>query len=179
MTFNEFEKAMKKDNLDSAKLQEYVVEALMKRSLKIATAESCTGGLISEKITQVSGASKVFDCGVCSYANEIKTKLLHVKRETLIKYGAVSKQTAEQMARGVRILAGADVGISTTGIAGPTGGTDKKPVGLVYVGVSTQNLTFAIECRFCDDGTMRDREEIRELSAKTALYYALWAVNRI
>ena len=132
---------LRKNNLNADTLQENVVETLMRKKLKVATAESCTGGLISERITRVSGSSEVFDCGICSYANEIKHKILGVSEETLSVLGAVSAETAIQMAEGVKKLSGADIGISTTGIAGPTGGTPEKPVGLVYCGVCTKNKT--------------------------------------
>lgn len=121
---------LRKNNLNADTLQENIVHMLMKKKLKVATAESCTGGLISERITRVSGSSEVFDCGICSYANEIKHKVLGVSEETLNVLGAVSAETAIQMAEGVKKLSGADIGISTTGIAGPTGGTPEKPVGL-------------------------------------------------
>lgn len=111
-------------------------ELLIKRRLALAVAESCTGGLISHRITNVSGSSGYFLGGVTAYANEVKIKLLGVSLETLEKNGAVSAETVLQMARGVRLALGADVGISTSGIAGPTGGTPEKPVGTVWIGFS-------------------------------------------
>ena len=114
---------LRKNNLNADTLQENVVQTLAKKGLKVATAESCTGGLVSERITRVSGSSEVFDCGICSYSNEIKHKVLGVNEETLSVLGAVSAETAIQMAEGVKKLSNADIGISTTGIAGPTGGT--------------------------------------------------------
>ena len=132
---------LRKHNLNADTLQENVVQKLKEKNMKAATAESCTGGLISQRITQVSGASQVFDCGVCSYSNDIKHKVLGVSNETLSVLGAVSSETAMQMAEGVKKLSGADIGISTTGVAGPTGGTPEKPVGLVYVGVCTTQET--------------------------------------
>lgn len=135
---------------------------------KIAVAESCTGGIISAKITDVPGASAIFDCGVCSYANGIKQKLLGVREKTLLTRGAVSAQTALQMADGVRKLADADIGVSVTGIAGPDGGTDKKPVGLVYIAVSTELGCFAVRCLFSGS-----RAQIREHAAHAALYLAI------
>lgn len=115
-------------------LEGVAVKLLKENGLKLATAESCTGGMLSQRITSQSGASEVFDCGVCSYANEIKHKILGVKNETLAEFGAVSPQVAAQMAQGVALLANADMGIGITGIAGPGGGTPQKPVGLIYVG---------------------------------------------
>ncbi len=105
--------------------------------MTLGVAESCTGGLISKRITDVSGSSEVFGYGVVTYANEAKIKLLGVKKDTLESFGAVSPQTAEEMADGVLRLSGADVGIAVTGIAGPGGGTPEKPVGLVYVGIAS------------------------------------------
>ncbi|NLJ15917.1 MAG: CinA family protein [Clostridiales bacterium] len=114
-------------------LANQVVNLLIKENKKIATAESCTGGIISSLITSVSGSSQVFDIGLCTYANSAKEKLIGVSSSTLEKYGAVSSQTAFEMAKGVMTLAEADFGISVTGIAGPTGGTKQKPVGTVFL----------------------------------------------
>lgn len=108
----------------------------MKNKLTLATAESCTGGLISHLITNVSGSSDYFLGGIVSYSNESKINLLNVKKETIEKYGAVSKQTASEMALNVSKKFGSGIGISTTGIAGPSSGTVEKPVGLVYIGLS-------------------------------------------
>lgn len=118
-------------------LAEKLVYQLSQEGLHLAAAESCTGGMAAEYITAVSGASEVFECGIVSYANWIKEKELNVSSETLKKYGAVSSQTAVEMADGIRIKASADIGIATTGIAGPTGATAEKPVGTVYIAVST------------------------------------------
>ena len=112
-----------------------VVKLLVKNKLKISTAESCTGGLISAAITAVSGSSDVFDEGICTYANTAKMKYLNVPVQTLEKYGAVSEQTALAMAKGMAEQSGSDIALSVTGIAGPTGGTSEKPVGTVYVGI--------------------------------------------
>lgn len=165
---------IRKNNLNSDTLQEKVVEKLLEKKLKVATAESCTGGLVSERITRVSGASEVFDCGVCSYANEIKQKLLGVSEETLAVLGAVSAETAVQMAEGVRKLSGADIGISTTGIAGPTGGTPEKPVGLVYVGVCTKSETYPLRLNL-GGGINRtnSRDYIRKLTSDAVLFTIL------
>ena len=113
-----------------------LVEILKERGLTISTAESCTGGLVAKTFTDVSGVSSVFWGGVVSYDNSVKENVLGVKRETLDSYGAVSYQTAKEMAQGVRDLCKTDIGISTTGIAGPTGGTPEKPVGTVYIGIA-------------------------------------------
>ncbi|MBE6898542.1 MAG: competence/damage-inducible protein A, partial [Ruminococcaceae bacterium] len=121
--------------IDIGDLQTAAVTRLKEKGLHVATAESCTGGYVSKRITEVDGASSVFDCGVCSYSNDIKEKVLGVSHDTLVAYGAVSEQTAREMAAGVRRLSGAEIGVSTTGIAGPGGGSPEKPVGLVYVAV--------------------------------------------
>jgi len=115
--------------------EEAIVKILNEKNMHIATAESCTGGLVAKKITDISGSSGMYELGVVSYANRIKHKILNVEENTLATVGAVSKETCEQMAKGVCLLADADIGISTTGIAGPTGGTPTKPVGLVYIGI--------------------------------------------
>ena len=122
-----------------------LVNLLKQNHWKVATAESLTGGLVSKKITEISGASQVFECGVCSYSNRIKHEVLGVSAEILETYTEYSPQTAVAMAEGIRKLSGADIGISTTGIAGPGGGTDEKPVGLVYIGISTPKHSFAKE----------------------------------
>lgn len=114
-----------------------VAEELKKHNLHVATAESCTGGLLAHTLTNISGSSEYFGTGVVTYSNKAKVDLLGVSEETLKEYGAVSEQTAREMAVGIRKRSGADIGISTTGIAGPTGGTKEKPVGLVYIGIST------------------------------------------
>ncbi len=126
---------------DDCTLEEAVVKALEKKGLTAAAAESCTGGLIAGRIIDFPGASKVFIDGVVSYSNESKIKRLGVKSETLNKYGAVSEQTAKEMAEGVKKALSADVGISSTGVAGPDGGTKEKPVGLVYIAVSFNGNT--------------------------------------
>lgn len=162
---------LKAENITPENLPRCLIESLKESGKKIASAESCTGGLISQMITSVSGASQVFDCGVCTYSNEMKMKIINVKRATLESEGAVSESTACQMAQGVRLLADADIGISTTGIAGPDGGTDVKPVGLVYIGCSTEERTFCIKAEFCAD-TPKSRQQVRTLAAATALLQA-------
>ncbi len=145
-------------------IQETVVELLIKHGMKLATAESCTGGLIAQKITSVAGASECFDCGVVTYSNEQKQKLLGVSIDTLEKFGAVSQQTALEMCMGVQALSGADFGISVTGIAGPGGGTPEKPVGTVWIGICGDNLCKAE--KFLFEG---NRQQVRESTAQTAL----------
>ena len=112
-----------------------LVEYLKNKKLTIATAESCTGGLIAKLITDIPGSSQVFIGGVVSYSNEMKMKWLAVKEETLLKYGAVSEQTVIEMLYGIRNETGANFAIAVSGIAGPGGGTEEKPVGTVYLGI--------------------------------------------
>ena len=116
-------------------MESVVAQMLIEKKLTVSTAESCTGGLLAGTLINYPGISEVFLEGVVTYSNEAKMKRLGVKKETLEKFGAVSSQTAEEMASGIAREAGTNVGISTTGIAGPDGGTDEKPVGLVYVGL--------------------------------------------
>jgi nicotinamide-nucleotide amidase len=121
--------------VDVGSMQAAVVKLLREKRLTVALAESCTGGKVAAAITDIPGASDVFGYGVCTYANEAKQKLLGVNPETLAVHGAVSAETAREMAAGVRKLSGADIGISVTGIAGPDGGSEEKPVGLVWFGI--------------------------------------------
>lgn len=162
--------------VDVDNLQTAVVRALSEKGLKLATAESCTGGYISKRITDVAGSSQVFDCGVTSYANEIKEKILGVRHETLQTYGAVSPQTAREMADGVRRISGADLAVSTTGIAGPGGGSAEKPVGLVYVGISSEWHKDVIELKL-GRGYTDERDLIRYVAASHALSQVLKAVR--
>lgn len=168
MTFEEFKNELEENNIKIQSLPQMLVKTLGEKKLKIATAESCTGGLISKMITDVSGASEVFDCGVCSYANEIKAKVLGVREEDLREFGAVSKEVAMQMAQGVRELSGADIGISTTGIAGPTGGSEEKPVGTVFIGVSTVAKNYYLLANLMTKNATRDN--IRQSAAFLAIY---------
>lgn len=116
---------------------EKLVALLRAQGLTCATAESCTGGGVGSAITAVPGSSAVFAGGVISYANDVKARVLGVRRETLASVGAVSAEVAEQMAAGVRALLKTDLAVSLTGIAGPDGGSDEKPVGLVWFGLAT------------------------------------------
>lgn len=116
-------------------IEDLIFQELTKRNYKVSTAESCTGGLLSGTILNVSGASQIYDMGFVTYSNEAKQSLVNVSKETLIKYGAVSEQVAIEMARGVALKSKANIGLSTSGIAGPTGGTITKPVGMVCFGI--------------------------------------------
>ena len=124
-------------------LEEQVVEVLAKRGWTVTTAESCTGGLIAGTLVNVSGASEVLNEGYVTYSNEAKHRLLGVQIQTLEQYGAVSDQTAREMAEGAAKAAGADVAFASTGIAGPGGGTPEKPVGTVWIGVATPRKSYA------------------------------------
>ncbi|MCM1335207.1 MAG: CinA family protein [Bacteroides sp.] len=154
-----------------------VVQYLRAKGQTLATAESCTGGLVSGAVTAVPGASEVFGYGACTYANEAKVKLLSVKPTTLAAHGAVSEETAVEMAEGIRALSGADYGVSTTGIAGPGGGTDKKPVGTVWIGISSERRAFAVKNVFTGD-TFPDEGDRREAIRKEAVLTALSLLER-
>ncbi len=153
--------------IDVESLEEVVVTELAKRNLRLACAESCTGGLLSARITDIPGASEVFHMGAVTYANEIKTLLLGVPEETLKQYGAVSEQTARAMAEGIRAKSGSELGIAITGIAGPGGGTPEKPVGLVYLALCDGEHTWVRKM----PGTSRTkgRTYLRFLASSNAL----------
>ncbi len=151
--------------VDIDSLERAVVEFLRERGLTLAFAESCTGGLVAKRITDISGCSDVFMGSCVTYANEAKMRILGVKAETLERYGAVSAETAREMARGARERIGSDVAVSLTGIAGPGGGTAEKPVGTVYLGISTKN---GEDVRRLSLSSMRSREYIRTVSASNA-----------
>lgn len=136
---------------DDEKLEEVIGRLMVDRGIKIAIAESCTGGLISSRLTNVSGSSSYFERGVVAYSNAAKVEILRVDEDLLQKYGAVSLEVARLMAEGVKAISGSDIGLSVTGIMGPTGATPNKPVGLVYVGICDENMCTAKEFRFGDD----------------------------
>ena len=152
--------------VDVGSIEVAVVSALLESGETLATVESCTGGLIAKRITDLAGVSAVYLGGAVTYANEAKEKIVGVKHETLLAYGAVSEQTAREMAEGIRAALGADYGISTTGIAGPGGGTPDKPVGTVYIAVASKDET---RVKRLSLPPMRDREYIRTASATNAL----------
>ena len=154
------------------KIAKDVVQLLQSIGCTLSTAESCTGGLISGAVTAVPGSSSVFGYGACTYANEAKIKLLGVKAETLEKYGAVSEQTALEMAMGIRTLSGSDYSVVTTGIAGPDGGTPEKPVGTVWIGFSSEKKTFAVKFLFDGKGFPEETDK-RSAIRLEAVYEAL------
>ena len=123
-------------------LSDKVVKKLLQKKISLSIAESCTGGLIANTITKYSGVSKIFSYGIISYSNEAKTKYLSVSKTNLSKFGAVSKEVAEDMINGLYKNEKTKICISTTGIAGPIGGTKLKPVGLVYIGIKINNNNY-------------------------------------
>ena len=133
---------------DSDTLEGVIAKLLLKNKKSLAIAESCTGGLLASRITDIPGSSKYFLTGVATYSNEAKNKILGISHEVIKKYGAVSKEVAETMAKNIRLIANSSIGIGISGIAGPGGGTKKKPVGLVYIAISTKKKTSCKEFRF-------------------------------
>ena len=145
-------------------LEEVIGHLLRSRKLTLAIAESCTGGLIGHRITNIPGSSDYLDRDVVVYSNRSKEELLKVPRKVLEDYGAVSGECAEWMAKNIRISSGTDLGLSVTGIAGPTGGTNQKPVGTVFVGMSTSKATVAKGFKFSGS-----RESIKTMASQTVL----------
>ena len=150
-------------------LAEKLYNKLKSKKLIVATAESCTGGLIGGALTAVPGMSECYGYGVVTYANEAKENLLGVRHSTLDAYGAVSPETACEMAQGILKLSGADIGVSVTGIAGPGGGSKEKPVGLVYIGIAVKGAE-PVAYRNIFDG---DREQVRHSTVRRALELVL------
>lgn len=158
-------------------VKERLVKLLAEKNMTIAAAESCTGGMIAQMITDVSGASAVFELGVCSYSNRIKIKVLGVPSEVINEYTEVSAQCAEEMAVGVMRLSGADIAVSTTGVAGPTGGTEENPVGTVYIALAADGAVVSEKKNFNEDGC-NDRDTIRRRCAEYVLAKALEYAER-
>lgn len=169
------------ENID--KQAELVVKLLRGCGKKVSCAESCTGGLISAAITSVSGSSEVFDMGMCSYSNNVKQEKLNVPKEYLESFGAVSEQVARAMAEGISEAASSDFSVSTTGIAGPTGGTPDKPVGTVWIGVySKKNGSRAEKFVFGTENRplgLTEREYIRRQAVFTALKILETEINTV
>ena len=153
-TINKIEKNIKSRlgyyifGYDNEKLEQVIGKLLLKKKKTLSIAESCTGGLLADRITDIPGSTKYFQIGVVAYSNESKNKVLNIPIETIKEHGAVSRQVASLMAKNVRLLGRSDIGIGISGIAGPTGGTKKKPVGLVYISLSTKDKTLCKEFRF-------------------------------
>lgn len=149
-----------------------VLAALRQRGLSLATAESCTGGLVGGTLTAVPGSSDTYRGGIISYTNEVKHRLLGVPEELLSQYGAVSAQVAEAMALGAASALGADVAVSTTGLAGPGGDEFGNPVGTVYLACALRGAVRSVSCRFSGD-----REQVRRAAVETALALLLRTVT--
>jgi PncC family amidohydrolase len=150
------------------KLEERLGILLREKGLNIALAESCTGGLIASRITDIPGASDYFEAGVVVYSNQAKQRFLSVPEQSIQSHGAVSKEVAKKMAEGVRQATGTDIGLSITGIAGPAGGSPEKPVGTVYIGLSAKAGILVRRFQFSGD-----RLDIKEKSANEALQLAI------
>ncbi len=150
-----------------------LIKILLEKNATVGTAESCTGGMIAARLTSVSGASGAFKFGAVTYCNEAKHAVLGVSTETLFEHGAISQETAKEMAEGIRKVLGADIGVSVTGNAGP-GAAEEKPVGLVYIGVSSENYSAVLENHF--EG---DRISVRAQSADKALELAVIAAQKL
>lgn len=152
------------------KPEEKLGKFLLNNKLTIATAESCTGGLLSSKLTDISGSSAYIRLNFVTYANEAKHNILGVSWDILNNFGAVSEECAQAMAEGLQKATGADIALCTTGIAGPTGGTKEKPVGLIYIGLRYKNITTIREVRLSPD---LPRTQMKEEFANRALNFAL------
>lgn len=161
-------KEYEKLNEEIAQLAQHIVKTCTERGFRVATAESCTGGLVSGAITAVSGSSSVIELGVCSYSNRIKQLTLGVSEKTLRQHSEYSAECAEEMAQGVRRLADSDFAVSTTGVAGPTGGTSEHPLGEVYIAVRSRERVHSK--RFVFEGSGSDcRTSIRLQAVRKAL----------
>ena len=146
-------------------LNQKIVSLLKKKKLKLAVAESCTGGMLSSAITSVSGSSKVFSMGLVTYSNQAKTSVLKIPKQIINKNGAVSVQCCLAMVNNLSKISNSHINISITGIAGPKGGTKKKPVGLVYIGVKRDNKIHVNKCLFKN----KKRSSIQKATVKKAL----------
>jgi PncC family amidohydrolase len=149
-------------------LEEQIGPLLRARGLRLAAAESCTGGLVAHRLTNIAGSSDYFPGGIVAYANEVKIKALDVSPQTLKEHGAVSRETVIEMARGARNVFGADIAVSVSGIAGPGGGTPEKPVGMAWIGLSTPEGDWARDFRFSGS-----RGQNKASSAEAALQFVL------
>lgn len=155
-------------NLLSSRIHESIqtlMQQLTSRQLRVATAESCTGGMLAQRFTSFDGSSKWFECGFVTYSNDSKERLLKVQTEVLNEYGAVSKNVAEQMALGALGNSSAELAVSITGIAGPDGGSAAKPTGTVYIAVARSNQSVKIAHHLFDG----DRQSIREQAVHAAI----------
>lgn len=156
------------------RLAREIVEKCTERGLKISTAESCTGGMLSAAITAVSGSSAVIELGICSYSNRIKREVLGVSADTLGRFSEYSIECAEEMARGAIKASGADFAVATSGVAGPTGGTEENPVGTVYICAADRDSFTSERCLFENKG----RNHIRAAAAEKALEMLLDKIKK-
>ncbi len=161
--------------IDVGTVENALVALLKEKKLTVAVAESCTGGMVAARITGVSGASEIFDGGFVTYAESAKAALVGVEPRTLASHTAVSEPVAAEMASGARTRMGADIGISVTGYAGPLGGTERDPVGTVYIGIATKNGTAVTRLSLSNK---RNRSYIRTVAASRALLFALKTIHR-
>ena len=150
-----------------------LIRILTKKKLKISFVESCTGGMLASTITSISGASKVFNLGLVTYSNQAKIKVLKVNKNIITKYGAVSNECCYTMVKNLSKISKANINISITGIAGPKGGTEKKPVGLVYIGVKNGKKILINKCLF----KSKKRSSIQRATVKKALDLVLGIVK--
>ena len=142
-----------------------IIKLLIQRKLKIAFAESCTGGMLAAKLTSVSGASKIFGLGLVTYSNQAKIQVLKVNKSIIQKYGAVSPECCEAMVKNLAKISKAQINVSITGIAGPNGGTKKKPIGLVYIGIKKNNKLLIVKNIF----KQKNRKAIQKATIKKTL----------
>ena len=155
------------------KLSLKVVKLLSKKRLKISFAESCTGGLLASSITSISGSSKIFTLGLITYSNQAKINILKVPKKTIRKYGAVSYETCLSMVKNLNKISKTNISVSITGVAGPSGGTKQKPVGLVYVGIKKGNKTLVNKYLF----KIKKRSIIQKETVKKALSLILFFIK--
>ena len=155
------------------KLTRKLIKLLNKKKLKISFAESCTGGLLSQTITSISGSSKVFTLGLVTYSNQAKINILKVPKKIIIKYGAVSSETCLSMVKNLNKISKTNISVSITGIAGPKGGTKKKPVGLVFIGIKKANKTIVRKYFF----KSKKRKSIQKATVNKALNLILSLVK--
>ena len=148
---------------------ESLIKLLIRKKIKISVVESCTGGLLASAITSISGASKIFNLGLITYSNQAKIKILRVNKNIIKKFGAVSYECCYAMVNNLSRISKANINISVTGIAGPRGGTKKKPVGLVYIGLKKGNKIQIIKCLF----KSKKRSSIQKATVKKALNLVL------
>ena len=142
-----------------------LIKQLIRKKLKISVAESCTGGLLASAITSISGSSKIFDLGLITYSNQAKIKILKVDKNIIKRFGAVSYECCYAMVNNLSKISKTNINVSITGIAGPRGGTKKKPVGLVYIGIKKGNKSEIVKCLF----KKKKRSSIQKATVKKAL----------